>query len=81
MRLTALALLAIVIWPAQGSAAAPVYPWCAHYLGRSGGGHNCGFVSFEQCLATVSGIGGTCQQNPFYAEPQPVPRRKRVQRG
>jgi hypothetical protein len=39
--------------------------WCAHYSGR--GGTNCGFYSFEQCRATVSGIGGFCQPNPFSA--------------
>jgi hypothetical protein len=38
--------------------------WCAHY-GSPGGGTNCGFYSFEQCQATVSGIGGFCNRNPF----------------
>ena len=38
--------------------------WCASYSGGSGG-TNCGFYSFEQCRATVSGIGGFCQPNPF----------------
>jgi hypothetical protein len=32
--------------------------WCAHY-GRSGA-TNCGFHSFEQCQAAVSGTGGFC---------------------
>jgi hypothetical protein len=42
-------------------------PWCAQYSGggTGGGGGNCGFYSFEQCLATVSGIGGFCSRNPF----------------
>ena len=32
------------------------YPWCAQYSGRAlGGAQNCGFVSFAQCMATVSG--------------------------
>lgn len=39
------------------------YPWCAYY---SGGGTNCGFVTFEQCLTTVSGIGGFCNRNTQY---------------
>jgi Protein of unknown function (DUF3551) len=33
-------------------------------------GENCGFSTFEQCQATVSGIGGFCrpsQYNPGYA--------------
>jgi Protein of unknown function (DUF3551) len=38
--------------------------WCAMY---GTGGTNCGLHSFEQCQATVSGIGGFCGQNPFYS--------------
>ncbi len=41
-------------------------PWCADYSGRAGG-TNCGFYSFEQCRATVSGIGGFCRTNSFEA--------------
>ena len=36
--------------------------WCAHY-GTGLEGMNCGFYSFEQCRATVSGVGGFCQAN------------------
>ena len=51
-------------------AGAQNYPWCAQYSGGSmGGGRNCGFTSFEQCLATVHGIGGTCSQNTQYLPP------------
>lgn len=46
---------------AKPSSAAVIYPWCANYSGRGmGGAQNCGFVSFNQCLATVRGVGGTC---------------------
>jgi hypothetical protein len=38
-------------------------PWCADYSGK--GGTNCGFYSFQQCQATVSGRGGFCRTNPF----------------
>jgi hypothetical protein len=31
--------------------------WCAKYTTA---GTNCGFHSFEQCQATVSGVGGFC---------------------
>jgi hypothetical protein len=57
----ALLTLALIAEPA----AAQTYPWCAHYGGRSGA-KNCGFVSFQQCQMTVSGVGGHCAQNPFY---------------
>lgn len=46
-----------------GDAKAQYYPWCAFY--SRGGGSNCGFTTFAQCMATVSGIGGWCQRNPF----------------
>jgi len=47
-------------------AAAIEYPWCAQYNGMGGGGRNCGFSTIEQCMATVSGIGGFCEPNLFY---------------
>lgn len=48
-------------------AAAIEYPWCAQYSGEDGGGgRNCGFVSWEQCMATVRGMGGDCEPNLFY---------------
>jgi len=46
------------------------YPWCAQYSGMGGGGRNCGFVSWEQCMVTVHGIGGFCERNSFYTEPE-----------
>jgi hypothetical protein len=48
------------------------YPWCAYYSGKEGGGTNCGFTTFQQCLDTVSGIGGSCQRNNLY-QPPPGP--------
>jgi Protein of unknown function (DUF3551) len=31
-------------------------PWCVHYSGGGrGGGTNCGFTSFEQCMWTAQG--------------------------
>ena len=55
------------------------YPWCAYYNGRFGG-TNCGFTTFQQCLDTVSGIGGFCQLNNLYqppAGPHPYTRQRR----
>jgi hypothetical protein len=48
------------------------YPWCAYYSGGMGGGENCGFVTFQQCLANVTGIGGFCEPNTQY-QPPPGP--------
>lgn len=50
------------------------YPWCAYYGGViGGGGTNCGFTTFQQCLDTISGIGGSCEPNTQYVPP-PGPR-------
>ena len=61
-------LMALMITvAATASASAQVYPWCAEYSGGdTGGATNCGFVTLEQCKATISGIGGGCYENPSY---------------
>jgi hypothetical protein len=38
--------------------------WCAYY-GRSGA-TNCGFYSYEQCMAAISGNSGFCSRNQWY---------------
>ena len=38
------------------------YPWCAQ---RGDGGTNCGFVSYEQCMAASR----WCNANPMYQPP------------
>lgn len=44
------------------------YPWCAHY-GTPYDDTSCGFVSYEQCMASVNGVGGFCQRNDTYRPP------------
>jgi hypothetical protein len=58
------------------------YPWCAEYSdGDSGlGGTNCGFLTLQQCRATVSGIGGFCVPNQFYNPGQASARRAKKRR-
>lgn len=77
---TIIAAAVVILTPAAGTA--DPYKWCAVYSGgMGGGGTNCGFVTIEQCRATVSGIGGFCDPNPFYTGPaeRPVKRaRKRA---
>src|SRR5215469_13077585 len=48
------------------------YPWCAYY-GPAFGATNCGWATFEQCLATGRGIGGSCGPNPMYQPPPGQP--------
>jgi hypothetical protein len=50
------------------------YPWCARYA-KGGDGQNCGFTTFDQCMANVSGIGGYCARNTLFVPPAgPRPR-------
>ena len=46
--------------PNGASAQGRYYPWCARYDGWT---IVCGFDTFQQCMATISGVGGICQQN------------------
>ena len=57
----------------SGPAHAQNYPWCAYYSTGDGNATNCGFVTREQCMATVSGIGGHCEPNNQYVA-QPASR-------
>jgi hypothetical protein len=49
--------------------------WCANY-NAGGGMTNCGFYSYQQCMAAISGNGGFCSQNGFYGTAGD-PRRRR----
>ena len=37
-------------------------PWCSHYDAST---YNCGFNSYAQCMANISGVGGLCSPNYF----------------
>jgi hypothetical protein len=54
---TVLAAAALLL--PQGSAHAQG-KWCARY---SNGGTNCGFNTYRQCRADISGVGGSCRRN------------------
>jgi hypothetical protein len=56
--------------PAQAgfNPARVIYPWCLAHSDRSGW-FECAFYTFQQCLDTRWGVGGSCQPNPrYYAE-------------
>ncbi len=69
-----LAVLAAGAGMGTGAAQAQNYPWCAFY-DTGDQAINCGFVSREQCMATVSGIGGFCMPNNTYQPLAPSRRR------
>jgi len=52
-------LAAVMLLVPHGSAHAAA-KWCAVY---NGGGTDCGFNTYKQCRADVSGIGGYCRKN------------------
>ena len=44
------------------------YPWCFYDVGRTD--HlSCYYTTWEQCMATLWGIGGICVQDRFYRFP------------
>jgi Protein of unknown function (DUF3551) len=48
------------------AAQAQNYPWCAYYGSDMGGSSNCGFSTYGQCMAALSGNGGFCNRNTQY---------------
>jgi hypothetical protein len=59
--LAGLAALSVTSIPARADGT-----WCAR---DTRGGTNCGFHSFAQCQADISGIGGSCSPNPAFVAP------------
>jgi len=58
------------------AALAQNYPWCANFA--DGAGVNCGFSTYEQCMATSQGSGGTCTRNNLYVAPGAAPPARQV---
>jgi hypothetical protein len=61
---------AATLSPAQ----AQNYPWCA-VLNMGDAAYNCGFVTVQQCMDSLRGIGGFCTRNNTYRGPEPNVRR------
>jgi hypothetical protein len=56
------------------------YPICSVSQARSGA-RSCYYSNYEQCMATMSGIGGYCTTNPAYRGPvAAAPPRRKVRR-
>jgi Protein of unknown function (DUF3551) len=45
-------------------------PYCLRDGVNGPGMWDCSYYSMEQCLATASGNGGSCQPNPWYQGPR-----------
>jgi hypothetical protein len=64
--LQACLIAAALLAPAAAQAqSAYDYPWCAVYSGKRGA-MSCYYASYAQCMLTISGIGGTCIESPYY---------------
>jgi Protein of unknown function (DUF3551) len=50
------------------------YPWCVRK--KDGGASSCYYASYQQCMTTLSGIGGLCYQSPYY---HPAPAKAMMQ--
>jgi Protein of unknown function (DUF3551) len=58
---------------AGGTGSASAAPWCAWYDPYT---YNCAFHTFQQCLDTISGVGGYCARNVREPADRPPPRRR-----
>jgi hypothetical protein len=45
------------------------YPWCSRQNAKEGSTTSCYFISYQQCMTAISGIGGWCYQSPYYHAP------------
>ena len=79
MRSAILALLVFGSIPVAGSspAAALEYPYCVQSQIDSA---DCAYSSYNQCMASASGLGATCIVNPIVAFSQPYPEPPRQRR-
>jgi tetratricopeptide (TPR) repeat protein len=74
MRILALCILVIGVMLGSGRQTAAAPPWCAAYRN---GSTNCGFYTYDQCMASVSGIGGYCNRNYIDGDPEKPARKER----
>ena len=67
--LMSLVLASLFALDARGAAQAS--PWCSTY-----GGMSCGYDTFDQCMTSIRGDGGSCVRNTMepeaVAQPAPV---------
>jgi Protein of unknown function (DUF3551) len=63
-------LIIAILVAAPMTALAQNWPWCSSF--HDGAGTNCGFSTYEQCMATARGSGGNCAPNNLYVAPRPA---------
>jgi len=80
MRILAVAILTIGMISAAGLARAqkydPNFPFCMQVVGLAGSGYqDCSYTTMDQCRASASGRGLTCDPNPYYVGATAAPGR------
>jgi Protein of unknown function (DUF3551) len=83
MRLSVIVMLfmgATLLSETASAQSARPYPWCAiYYRIDAGGTPSCYFDTRQQCMETISGLGGLCVENQYYhGVAVPTPRRAHV---
>ena len=73
MRYFGIALMVGSALVLTGAGEARAGAWCAWYDPYT---YNCGFRTFEQCQANISGMGGYCAPNVYESQRPLGPRRR-----
>ena len=83
MRLPILSIVLIAANTVPAAAQSPTsYPWCARTAKMdSNSGTSCYFTSYQQCMTTLSGLGGYCFESPYYHGPSAKARPRTSRRG
>lgn len=71
LALAVVTLAAAALLQPRSADAMPYWPWCSQY-DQPSYAHSCAFSSWDQCMATVRGIGGYCYANPYGPPPAPA---------
>ena len=64
--------VAIMLAAETGAATAQsgrYYPWCFRNDRTQSSSLSCFYMTRDQCLATLSGLGGACVENPYLLPP------------
>jgi Protein of unknown function (DUF3551) len=67
----------LVAVPARAQTYDPSYPVCLQTYGIEGGYIECSFTSLAQCAASASGRAAQCLNNPYFAQGDRKPYRRR----
>ncbi len=71
------ALMAAPFLTAQPASAEVIYPWCLY---DSRGGVNCGFVNWQQCMASKTANNDMCGLNGLYTRAHAAERPRKSKR-